>query len=430
MLRALQLAIGCAAAADVVRGTPAGVGSVAAHRHRGGVAAAPADEARFAAFLQEHGREYERDSDEYVMRLRAFQQRLSAVEAHNARLDKLWTAGVNALADRTPDELASLRGYVHGARAEGGGQRGQLGLVGSSARTVDTAKLPKDFNWQQLQAMKDVKDQGSCGSCWAVSSATVLRAHAELYQRDRTFSVQQIIDCTPNPKSCGGNGGCSGATAELAMDYIAKAGSTTEEERRYAGHTTSCPMDMSLTEPSSPKRALRAASSLSEVYVHDGGGAKFGMVGWRRLPENKAQPLLLALYERGPVVVSVAANDHWNMYATGILSACDKDAVINHAVVLTGFGEDGPAKYWQIQNSWGASWGERGFVRLERKDTRDEDAYCGWDTSPEKGTGCKGGPSKVRVCGSCGILYDNVVPLFVLSDGGLMKKLNHLNSTA
>ena len=31
--------------------------------------------------------------------------------------------------------------------------------------------------------------------------------------------LQELVDCVPNPKSCGGTGGCSGATVELAMSY-------------------------------------------------------------------------------------------------------------------------------------------------------------------------------------------------------------------
>ena len=37
--------------------------------------------------------------------------------------------------------------------------------------------------------------------------------------------------------------------------------------------------------------------------------------------------------------------------------------------------------------------------------------FCGTDSSPADGTGCAGGPSSVKVCGSCGILYDVSYPL-------------------
>jgi hypothetical protein len=91
-----------------------------------------------------------------------------------------------------------------------------------------------------------------------------------------------------------------------------------------------------------------------------------------------------------------------------------QDMVVNHLVVLIGFGRDPEidAKYWKIQNSWGKRWGEGGHVRMIRQDDTQEEAHCGMDENPLIGTGCKGGPSKVWVCGSCGILYDSVVAHF------------------
>jgi cathepsin L len=294
--------------------------------------------------------------------------------------------------------------------------------------------LPKDFTWKgQLNAMEDVLDQGACGSCWAVASAVVLRAHAELYQKDRTFSAEQIVACTPNPKQCGGSGGCGGATAELAMDYVAKVGLVTEDDLEYTGSPSQCPSDMQMKATGLEEASLaslpKKVSALPDVTVREGGGSKFGMTGWRKLPENKVEPLMLALYEQGPVAVSVAAGDEWSMYLSGIMDACPKEAVINHAVVLTGYGEEGENKYWQIQNSWGTYWGEGGFVRMLRHDMDEEGDYCGWDQSPEQGTACQGGPKQVWVCGSCGILYDSVVPKFSLGDEGWWSRHGLRNAT-
>lgn len=381
-------------------------------------------ETKFSSFLDLHGRAYTTDSEEYQRRLAHFAARQAAVDAHNQQQGRTWTAGINHLADQTPEELAMLRGYRH--MSKGSSRAGSLGLASISTHVVDVSHLPTNFTWRgQLKAMDAVINQGGCGSCWAVSSSTALRAHAELYQSDRTFSAQQILECTPNPRSCGGKGGCQGATAELAMDYVARYGSATAEESEYKGQDGECPAE---AKPKSVGflSGAKDASMLTELDLKSGGGAAFGMTGWRKLPENKAEPLLLALYEEGPVVVSVAANDAWNMYASGVINACEKDAVINHAVVAVGFGQEGKDKFWQIQNSWGPGWGESGFVRLIRLDNHDENGYCGWDKSPQDGTACAGGPEKVYVCGQCGVLYDNVVPKFKISETGLKSKKDKL----
>jgi cathepsin L len=253
--------------------------------------------------------------------------------------------------------------------------------------------------------MKEVEDQLGCGSCWAFAASTVLRAHAELYQTDRRFSQQQIVSCTPNPMQCGGEGGCKGATIELAMDYVARSGCATAEELPYGGIDGTCPSSM-----------LAVARDTSSGHAF--GGLQFGMTGFQKLPENRLEPLLQALTEQGPVGVSLATGFRWNIYYRGIMRACGRDAVIDHAVALVGYGQQAATKYWLIQNSWGPEWGEGGFVRLHRQDHDKEAAYCGTDSRPEVGSGCVGGPKEVRVCGSCGILYDAVVPTFQLSRTG------------
>jgi len=159
----------------------------------------------------------------------------------------------------------------------------------------------------------------------------------------------------------------------------------------------------------------------TEEIVNGGAGAGVGLVGWQKLPENKLAPLMRALVEVGPVAVAVATPATWNFYTGGVMDSCEPHNVINHAVVLTGFGAEGPQNYWQIQNSWGMDWGEQGFIRLLRRDA--EEQHCGWDTRPKEGTACEGGPARVRVCGTCGILYDAVIPKFKLSATGLWHKL-------
>lgn len=132
------------------------------------------------------------------------------------------------------------------------------------------------------------------------------------------------------------------------------------------------------------------------------------------LPENKQAPLLQALYEQGPLVVSVAASN-WQMYSFGVFAGCSKDAIINHAVVAEGFGQQMSDldhkmhKYFLIKNSWGDDWGEDGYMKIKRFDSETE--HCGIDNKPEDGTGCANGPPQVKVCGMCGILYDSAYPL-------------------
>lgn len=373
---------------------------------------------RFQDYIEKHGRTYQPGTDEYAHRFALFRERVTTIDSHNNKTDRSWSAVVNHLTDRTDAELRKLRGYKRRAVSDQAA-RPAAGFLSQTVRSIDIADLPTGWSWgPHLAAMNDLKDQGTCGSCWAFATATVLRAHSELYQRDRTFSVQQMVSCTPNPNRCGGSGGCDGATAELAMDYVSRMGLTSEEDMQYDSRDNSCPNEMRMAKPSL-RSLLRTKFRVGDVSNR---ASQFGMVSWRKLPENKAEPLILALYEQGPVATSVMASDTWNSYGGGVLDTCEPSAVINHAVTLVGYGEDKGKKFWQIQNSWGPDWGEHGFVRLLRHSMREENEYCGWDTQPDLGTGCQGGPPKVYVCGSCGILYDSVVPSFRLSSDGWLAR--------
>ena len=52
---------------------------------------------------------------------------------------------------------------------------------------------------------------------------------------------------------------------------------------------------------------------------------------------------------------------------------------MDHAVLLTGWGSDSNGKkYWNVRNSWGGRWGEKGYIRLLWEDTLE----CGTDSTP------------------------------------------------
>jgi len=231
-----------------------------------------------------------------------------------------------------------------------------------------------------LKAVKEIKNQGGCGSCWAVATATTLEAHAEIARKHRTFSAQELVDCVENPHNCGGSGGCTGATAELAFDYVIKNSLGTSEDFPYRAYSQGC--------VKSNRKREQSLDILNNPNVHTASlsdpSRSFGMVGWERLPENKYEPLLRAVSQHGPVAVSVVGSGFFS-YSAGIFNGCS-DAVVNHAVVLIGYGQDYGEKYWLLQNSWGWRWGENGKMRLLRTDL--DESKCGIDRQPQDGTGC------------------------------------------
>ena len=84
---------------------------------------------------------------------------------------------------------------------------------------------------------------------------------------------------------------------------------------------------------------------------------------------------------------------------------------LNHSVVISGWGVDPKTntKYWIVRNSWSASWGEAGYIRLKRESSQDG-VVCGIDSTPADGTACESDLSPQDVCGTCGILFDTAYP--------------------
>lgn len=362
---------------------------------------------QFDDFVAAYGRNYRKGSDEYDQRRAIFTKHLTQVEKHNQRPDKSWTAAINEYSDWTHQEQAQLYGWRHvGTSSNGGNLKGSDLLFGQMQ--VSTGRLTEKVEWQgKLNSLDNVVNQGACGSCWAVATSVMLGARYESQLNvTRSFSMQELVSCTPNPQSCGGTGGCQGATVELAMAYVTENGLVTDEDEPYVGRDQPC--KSSLLQSKQDSKSLIAS--------------------WQTLPKNKAQPLMLALLD-GPVAVSAAANG-WMGYSAGVFDSCSRDTVINHAVVCTGYGRDVAVgkNYWNIRNSWGADWGDHGHIRLLRHESvKEDDEFCGTDADPGEGIECKPYPESVEVCGMCGVLYDSVVISFK-KPMGTQKQLSQIST--
>ena len=81
--------------------------------------------------------------------------------------------------------------------------------------------------------------------------------------------------------------------------------------------------------------------------------------------------------EVGPVSIAVDASGlAWQFYSGGIVKRfCGTD--LDHGVLLVGQGTENGTDYWIIKNSWGAGWGESGYIRVLREMTKSGPGVCG-----------------------------------------------------
>jgi cathepsin L len=328
------------------------------------------------------------DSLEYNLRANNYYQELERVNQINENNSNNWIEELNPMSVWTLSEKSSLLGYNKMTKMA---YNPKNKLLWNSNEFESTIKqLPTHVDWRDFPVMSAVKDQGRCGSCWAFASTAVIESHVAI-NTNKLFdlSPQQIAACAPNPDHCGGAGNCAGATAELAFDYVASS-SGILEEFQY------------------PYASYYGVEYQCAVPTQSGSTPKAKIDGYVKLPENNYQALMNAVAIKGPIAISVDAST-WSSYKSGIFNGCNQvNPDINHAVVLVGYGEDAGQKYWLVRNSWSASWGESGYIRLARFENEEE--ICGTDITPQDGTACDGQTQPVKVCGTCGILYDSAYP--------------------
>ncbi|KAI3414810.1 uncharacterized protein J3R85_015850, partial [Psidium guajava] len=199
-----------------------------------------------------------------------------------------------------------------------------------------TGDVPDSIDWVEKGAVNQIKDQGQCGSCWAFSAVAAVEGITQIKSRNLpVLSEQQLIDCVTEAD------GCDGGLPDNAFEYIIdNKGIASEDTYIYKGTNGTC---------NSTKAAQRAAQIKKFVHVRPGEGE------------------LLKAVAQQPVSVGIAAGgQEFRSYSGGVFNGdCGKQ--LNHAVVVVGYGtsEEG-TKFWKIRNSWGETWGEQGYMRIQR----------------------------------------------------------------
>jgi len=226
------------------------------------------------------------------------------------------------------------------------------------------AGLPRFLDWRNHNGKNydsGIKNQGNCGSCYAMAAVSVAEARIRILSNmaDKTLlSSQAVVSCSIY------NQGCDGGYPYLVAKHAQDFGLVPNGCMHYMGEDGTCQFTRSADcpDPSNP-RTYRAVN-----YTYIGGyyGACTEVAMMREI------------FQHGPVMVAFEAPSSLFYYQGGIYTgeAPPHEGPLlpnvrmwektNHAVVAVGWGEENGVKYWIVKNTWGPSWGEGGYFRIRR----------------------------------------------------------------
>merc|ERR1719331_455160 len=304
----------------------------------------------FEAFVKKFEKTY-KTAEEYAMRFAIFVE--NRIYIHRMNMEhSTATFAVNEFADMTWQEFRRI--YVGGFKPSL--EKRWEGVEYLGTHKYSGAALPASVDWTTKGAVTPVKNQGQCGSCWAFSTTGSMEGAWQIANGKLvSLSEQQLVDCSKKE----GNMGCGGGLMDAGFKYAEESAMCTEESYPYLVKNGEC-----------------TASSCTT------GIPKGSVTGFKDVAPDDEQALMEAV-SKGPVSIAIEA-DHqaFQFYSGGVLKkACGTQ--LDHGVLVVGYGESNGVKFWKVKNSWGASWGQNGYIELEMENSPDGKAgECGLLSQP------------------------------------------------
>lgn len=299
----------------------------------------------FKQWVVTHSKSYLNDIEEYKKRFAVWLENLEFVLEYNAKHTTHWL-GMNSLADLSHEEYkAKYLGYKPALRTT---LRARNTGPFKYANVADDS-LPPSIDWRKKGAVTGVKNQQQCGSCWAFSTTgSVEGINAIVTNGLVSLSEQELVDCdTASDK------GCQGGLMDYAYEFIMQNGGIdTEDDYPYTAVQGQC----------DDNRAARKVVTID---------------GYEDVPENSENSLKKAVAHQ-PVSVAIEADQkEFQLYVGGVFSDEGCGTNLDHGVLAVGYGVDpSGGSYWIVKNSWGAEWGDNGYIRLKRNVDAPE-GLCG-----------------------------------------------------
>ncbi|KAK7250998.1 hypothetical protein RIF29_33843 [Crotalaria pallida] len=277
-------------------------------------------------------------------RFQVFKDNLVFIDEHNAQ-NNTYKLGLNKFADLTNEEYRAMH---LGTRNDPKKRVMNSKKTGHRYAYKAGDRLPVHVDWRLKGAVAPVKDQGSCGSCWAFSTVAAVEGINKIVTGKLvSLSEQELVDCDRIYDE-----GCNGGLMDYAFEFIiGNGGLDTEQDYPYQGIDGKC----------DPTRKN------AKVVTID---------GYEDVPPYDEKALKNAVAHQ-PVSVAIEASGRaFQLYQSGVFTGkCGTD--LDHGVVAVGYGTENGLDYWLVRNSWGSRWGEDGYIKIQRNVAHNSGGKCG-----------------------------------------------------
>ncbi|KAJ0666958.1 putative fruit bromelain [Helianthus annuus] len=268
-------------------------------------------------WMARYGRTY-KDAAEKERRSKIFHDNVQYIQSfNNAAMKKGYKLAVNEFADLTNEEFTTARNRF---------KAHECSPSTSAFRYENVTAVPSSMDWRKKGAVTPIKDQGQCGCCWAFSAVAAMEGITQLKTGKLvSLSEQELVDCDTS----GVDQGCEGGLMDNAFDFIVNnKGLTTETNYPYKGVDGTC----------NSNEASNHAAAIT-------------------------------------VAIEASGSD-FQFYSSGVFTG-DCGTELDHGVTAVGYGtSDDGTKYWLVKNSWGTSWGQEGYIMMQR-DVEAKEGLCG-----------------------------------------------------
>jgi C1A family cysteine protease len=261
--------------------------------------------------------------EEFNFRMSLFAKKDAEINEINAT-EENFTVGHNFMSTWTDAEYKKILGYA-GQHQEGEANEKYLEPVNATSK-----------DWRADGAVNAIKNQAQCGSCWAFSATCAAEgAHFIKTGELLSLSEQELVSCSKIDM------GCNGGLQSRAFFYLEHHQQELEAAYPYTSGT-----------------------GVNGKCLFDKAKGKVGIKTYTNVPANSVEQLKAAI-DKQPVAVTIEADKTvFQQYTSGVMDSKACGTSLDHAVAAVGYGTEGGQDYYIVRNSWGASWGDAGYIKI------------------------------------------------------------------